>query len=90
MGNFIHASEWLDGGDVVIVNCDHQCNVLVMDDSNFNAYRRGGRFQYYGGWRTHFPTQVGIPHSGNWNVVIDLAGGRANIRYNIEYLKRSA
>jgi hypothetical protein len=90
MSDFIHAREYLDEGDVVVVNCDHQCNVLVMDDSNFRSYQRGGQFTYYGGWRTRFPTQVGVPHSDNWNTVIDLAGGRANIRYNIQYLKRSA
>jgi hypothetical protein len=90
MSNFIHAKEYLDDGDVVIVNCDHQCNVLVMDDINFSHYQNRGQFHYYGGWRTHFPTRIVVPHSGHWNTVIDLAGGRADIRYNISYLKGAA
>ena len=90
MGNFIHAREWLDDGDVVIVNCDHQCNVLVMDDSDFSSYRSGRQYRYYGGFFRMLPARVTVPHSGNWNTVIDLGGGRANIRYNISYLKRAA
>lgn len=90
MSDFIHAREYLDANDVVIVNCDYQCNVLVMDDANFNNYRRGGRFQYYGGHYKRLPARISVPHSDHWNTVIDLGGGRATIRYNIEYLRHSA
>ena len=88
--NFIHASEYLDEGDVVIVTSSHQCNVCVMDDSNFANYRSGRRFTYYGGHFTHFPVRIPVPSSGHWNVTLDLGGGSANIRYNIQYLKRAA
>jgi hypothetical protein len=90
MADFIHAREYLDGGDVVVVNCDYQCNVLVMDDSNFSSYRSGRQFTYYGGHYTRLPARIGVPHSAHWNTVIDLGGGRANIRYNIGYIKRAA
>jgi hypothetical protein len=36
------------------------------------------------------PARIAVPSSGFWNVTIDLGEGRANIRYNIEYLKRAA
>lgn len=88
--NFIHAREWLDQGDVVIVTCDHQCNVLLTDDSNFSSYRSGGRFQYHGGHFKMFPARINVPSSGHWNVTIDLGGRQANISYNIQYLKRAA
>ena len=90
MANFIHAREFLDDGDVVIVNCDHQCNVLVMSDSDFSNYKRGGQFHYHGGFYKMLPARIAVPHSGHWNTVIDLGGGRANIRYNIGYLKGAA
>ena len=90
MADFIHAREYLDDGDVVIVNCDYQCKVLVMDDSNFSSYQRGGQFRYHGGHYTRLPARIAVPHSDNWNTVIDLGGGRANIRYDISYIKRSA
>ena len=32
MSNFIHSREYLHDGDVVVVSCDHQCNVRVMSD----------------------------------------------------------
>jgi hypothetical protein len=90
MSDFFHAREYLDAGDIVIVNCDHQCNVIVMDDSNFSSYQRRGGFDHLGGFSERFPVRIGVPTSGYWNTVIDLGGGRATIRYNIQYLRRSA
>lgn len=86
--DFIHAQEHLNDGDVVRLDCDTQCNFRLMTDSNFSSYRRGGRHEYYGVFFTHFPATITVPHSGHWNIVIDLGGGRANIRYNLSYLKR--
>jgi hypothetical protein len=90
MSNLIHSREYLHQGDIVIVNCDHQCNVRVMDDSNFNSYRSGGRHNYHGGFYRMLPARIPVPNDGYWNVTIDLGGGRANIRYSINYLKREA
>ena len=47
--HFLHTREHLSEGDVAVVHCDHQCNVLLMNDAEFAAYRRGGRHKYYGG-----------------------------------------
>lgn len=90
MSDFIHAREFLHSGDIVIVNCSHQCNVRVMDDSNFSSYRHGGRHDYYGGFYRNLPARIAVPHDGYWNTTIDLGGGQANIRYSINYLKRNA
>ena len=90
MSDFIHTRDFLGRGDVVIVDCDHQCNVLVMDDSNFSSYQRGGQFRYHGGFYRQLPVRISVPHSGHWNTVIDLGGGRASIRYNVRYLRRAA
>ena len=82
----IHAREHLHGGAVVRVDCDRQCNVMVMKDGDYSNYRRGGRFHYFGGFYRQFPTAIGVPETGDWNVVIDLGGGAANIRYGISYI----
>ncbi|MDH6235142.1 threonine dehydrogenase-like Zn-dependent dehydrogenase [Mesorhizobium soli] len=87
MADFIHAREYLESGDVVVVQCSHQCNVMVMNDASFQHYCHGRSFHHYGRYFTHFPARVVIPRDGHWNTVIDLDGGRANIRYNIEYIK---
>jgi hypothetical protein len=88
--SFIHAEEFLSDGDVVVVDCDHQCNVLVMDDSNFRSYRSGQRYHYHGGFYQRLPARIQVPHSGNWHTVIDLGGRQARIRYNIGYMKHAA
>jgi hypothetical protein len=90
MSDFIHAREYLHAGDVVIVQCSHQCNVRLMDDPNFNSYRNGAHHNCYGGFYRRLPARIAVPNDDYWNVTIDLGGGRANIRYNIEYLKRAA
>ena len=90
MSDFIHSREYLHAGDVVIVQCSHQCNVRVMDDSNFQSFRNGGQHQYHGGFYKRLPARIAVPGNGYWNVTLDLGGGRANIRYNISYLKRAA
>lgn len=90
MSDFIHSRDYLYAGDVVVVECSHQCNVLVMDDINFQHYQRGGQFRHYGGFYNRLPAQISVPRSDHWNTVIDLGGGSANIRYNIRYIKRAA
>lgn len=88
MSNFMHAREYLNAGDIVKLNCDTQCNFMIMTDSDFSNYKRLGRYSYYGGHCKMFPTTITAPSSGYWNVVIDLGGGSASIRYELSYLKR--
>ena len=90
MSDFIHAREYLHAGDIVIVNCSHQCNVRVMDDSNFDRYRSGSDHHCYGGFYKMLPARIPVPNDGYWNTTIDLGGGSADIRHSINYLKRQA
>ncbi len=80
----IHSREYLSSGDLVVVNCTHQSNVLVMDDTNFRAYQRGGHASYYGGFFTHFPARVRVPHAANWNVVLEAPD---NARYGMSVVR---
>jgi hypothetical protein len=75
---------------VVQVHCSHRCNVRLVDDSNFQRLRRGDRHTYYGGHFTQFPATIAAPSSGYWNIVLDLGGGSANIRYSFNVLKRAS
>ncbi len=83
----LHTREYLSAGTIVQVNCSHQCNVLLMDDTNYSNYKSGRNYKYYGGWRTSFPTQITVPKTGYWNVVIDLAKGSARIQHSIKFIK---
>lgn len=81
----IHSREYLNGGDLVVVNCTHQSDVLVMDDLNFNAYRRGNAARYFGGFYTHLPARIRVPHSGHWNIVLEAPRGA---RYGMSVLRQ--
>jgi hypothetical protein len=87
MSNFIHSREYLKAGDTVRLDCDTQCNFRITTDSEFSSFRRGGACRYYGGFYKSFPAAITAPHSGYWNVIIDLGGGRANIRYDLTVIK---
>ncbi len=83
---FIHAREHLNEGDVVVVDCDTQCNVMVTTDTEFARFKRSNKCTYYGGFYEYFPVRIEVPHSGYWNTTIDVgAGYNANIRYSISY-----
>jgi hypothetical protein len=81
---FLHAREYVAGTQYIRVDSDTQCNVILTDDANFQAYQRGETFRYFGGgFFKEFPAILVPPYPGNWNVTIDLGGGSANIRYSI-------
>ncbi len=83
----IHSREYIEGGSTVSVECSHQINVIVMDDSNYSNFKNGRSFKHYGGFYKRFPANITVPHSGNWNVVLALpAGHQANIRYSINVI----
>jgi hypothetical protein len=85
---FIHSRDYFDDGDVVVLDCDTQCNFMLTDDSNFANYKQGrGGFTYYGGHFEYFPARITVPNSGNWNITIDLGGGSANIQYGLRVIK---
>lgn len=85
--SYIHSREYVNSDSVISVQCSHQINVLVMDDNNYNKYRKGQSANVYGGFYTHFPANVGVPHTGHWNIILALpAGHRANIRYSINII----
>lgn len=88
MADFIHSREYLSIGDAFILNCDTQCNFLLLDDNNFSRYRRGDSCEYFGGFFERFPAQINAPRTGYWNAVVDLGGNRATIQYEIQVLKR--
>jgi hypothetical protein len=85
--DFLHQRDYYNGGDVIILDCDTQCNFVIMDDSNFSSYQRGDSHHYHGGHFTHFPARIGVPSSGHWNVVIDLGGGGATIQHSLSVVR---
>lgn len=85
--SYLHNRILVNAGQTISVQCSHQINVLVMDDTNYSRYKRGQSAQYYGGFYTHFPANITVPHTGHWNVVLALPPGhRATIRHSINII----
>lgn len=81
--DFIYKEVWLDHNQAVQVQCSHQCNMMLLNDTSFQNYRNGRQFNYFGGFYKQFPAQIIPPSSGKWHFVLDIGGGRANIQYKI-------
>lgn len=84
--SFLHKRMHLNAGQTVEVSLDKQANVLLMDDLQFQNYRSGSSFNYRGGQAKRSPIRIGVPHTGYWNLTIDLGGASGTIRHSIRIL----
>ena len=85
--NFLHADFCGKPNDVAIVTLDSQANVMLLDDINFLAYKKGRSFKYYGGWTCRSSARLNPPHYGHWHVIIDLGGNVGRIRANVRFVR---
>lgn len=85
---FLHKRLYLNAGDIVVVDCSHQSNILLTTDSNFTNYKNGRGFQHHGGggFFQQLPARLKAPQSGYWNITIDLGGGSGNVRHSISVI----
>ena len=86
--NFLHTEFWGGSESTVSVSLDSHCNVLLVSDGDFAAYRSGRSFRYYGGWATRSPVRLVPPHYGHWHVVVDLGGRAGKVRAGVRIAKR--
>lgn len=85
--DFLH-SDYHGGPDhVAMVTLDGQANVMLLDDCNFNAYRRGGAYRYTGGLAKQSPVRLSPPHEGHWHIVVDLGGYAGQVRAGVHILR---
>ena len=84
---YIHTRRYLKQGDVVQVDCDTQCNFMLLTDENFAAYQLVRQFRYYGGTFKRFPARVAVPESGFWNLIVDLNGAECEPQYTITVIE---
>jgi len=86
--DYLHADYYLDRGDIVQVEIDHQANVMLLDESNYQNYRNHRGFQHFGGHYDHTPINIPAPSTGRWHLVIDLGGYSGTIRHSERIIKR--
>ena len=76
-------------GDVVEVTLDRQANVKLMDYSNYQNYRAGTQYRYYGGLAKVSPVRVPVPAQGHWYVVVDLGGYPGTVHAAVRVNRRA-
>jgi len=81
---YLHNEFDLKQGDHVEVTLDKQANVMLLDSSNYQNYRQGRRYKYYGGLAKQSPITLQPPHPGHWHVVVDLGGHAGAVRASIQ------
>jgi hypothetical protein len=84
--NYLHYDFNLSPGDAIEVTLDKQANVRLLDDINFSNYKQGAKHTYYGGMALKSPVVIRAPHSGHWNLVIDLGGYAGTVRASVRVL----
>ncbi|MCK9400656.1 MAG: DUF1883 domain-containing protein [Bacteroidales bacterium] len=85
--NYLHYEFSLTSNDVVEVTLDKQANVRLLDSSNFQKYRSGQKYTFYGGGVTKSPVHIRPPHGGHWHVVIDLGGYAGTVNASVNIIK---
>jgi hypothetical protein len=85
--NYLHSEFDLETDDEVVVDLDGQANVLLMDWSNFESYKKGDSYRYYGGLAEKTPVRLVPPRSGHWHLVVDLGGYAGTVRAGVRVQK---
>lgn len=80
---YIHSRRYLDAGQIVQLDCDTQCNFMILTDEDFAAYQLVRQFRYHGGTVKRFPARITVPESGHWNIIIDLNGAAHEPAYTV-------
>ena len=77
----------LEKGNIVEVTLKgNAANVLLLNSSNYNNYKNGRRYKYYGGYVKSSPYRIVVPSNGRWFVVINLGGYNGQVRSAVRVL----
>lgn len=84
---FVSSKEKLKSGEMAVVQCSHQCYIMMMDDENLAHFIVGHKFHYYGGYYKMLPAKIPAPSDGTWNVVIHMSGSSSPFSYSVTFNK---
>ncbi len=85
--NYLHQEFEAGPDDLVEVTLDGQANVMLLDATNFEKYRKGESFRYHGGLARYSPTRLVSPSRDRWHVVVDLGGSPGAVRAGMRILR---
>jgi hypothetical protein len=78
--NFLHYEVTTAPGEAIrVILRGNAANVLVMDDTNYQKYRAGEEYKYFGRYYDRSPAIIRPPNGGRWHVVINLGGYAGNV-----------
>jgi hypothetical protein len=83
---YLHYEFNLTSDDAIKVELKNQANVKLVDSLNYNNYRNGRKYTYYGGRAVKSPVILNPPYSGHWHLVIDLGGYSGSIAASVTLL----
>ena len=77
----------LSGGEIVEVTISGTGpNVLLMNTTNFNAFKNGRQHRYYGGLAKKSPVRLQVPSAGTWHLVIHFGGYKGSAKVGVNVL----
>jgi hypothetical protein len=85
--NFLHHEFDVGPDDIVEVTLTGQANVMLLDPTNYDRYRKGESFRYTGGHAKTSPVKLVPPSRGRWHVVVDLGGFGGRTRAGVRVLQ---
>jgi len=85
--NYLHKAFTGKRGDIVVVKLEKQANVKLMDGFNYQLYRNGLNYKYYGGLAKVSPAKVIVPSRGRWHAVIDSDTSEETVEASIKVIK---
>ena len=75
--SYLHSKVNLRDGESIRVTISRAANVQVMDTHNYNLFKRGKRYRFYGGYYRSSPCLIKPSGcAGQWHVVINGFTGR--------------
>jgi hypothetical protein len=82
MADYLHKRLHLQQGQAVEIKIDRFAKVMLLTDANFEKYKRGRAFYYYGGSYRETPLIILPPRPGIYHLVIDLGRKADTARYS--------
>jgi hypothetical protein len=87
--NYLHYEFDAGPDDFIEVRLDKAANVMLMDGTNYEQYRRSGSTRYRGGYVTTSPYLLSPPSQGHWHLVIDLGGQSGTVHASARLIPRT-
>jgi hypothetical protein len=88
---YLHREFELNQGDIVEVTlAGNAANVMLLDPANFQNYREGKPFDYFGGYAQTSSYPIEAPRPGRWHLVVDLGGGAGRVQASARVLSSAS